>query len=154
MPDDQTKGQPRIGALTDPYRNYNFLLRIQGIAEARFTECRGLAVHVEPIRYRESGAGQVVRAMTGQLTYANLTLCYGLTSSLDLWNWMMASARGTVSRLQASVVMLDSSGTAEGMRWDLTNAWPCAWRGAPLDAMGRTVAIEEMELAYDTLERR
>lgn len=154
MPEEQTKGQPRVGALIDPYRNYNFLLRIQGIAEARFTECRGLAVQIEPIRYRESGAGQVVRALTGQTTYQNVTLAYGLTSSLDLWNWMMASARGTVMRLQASVVMLDSNGATEGMRWDLTNAWPCAWRGAPLDAMGRTVAIEEMELAYDTLERR
>lgn len=147
------EAQARVGAPVDPYRNYNFLLQIQDVAEARFTECLGLGVRIQPIRYRESGAGQIVRALPGPVDYAEVTLRYGLTSSIDLWNWMLAAARGTVQRRHVSVIMLDSDGAREGMRWNLLNAWPCEWRGAALDALGREAAIEELHLAFDSLDR-
>lgn len=149
MPD----AQARIGTPVDPYRNYNFLLQIQDVAEARFTECVGLGLRIQPIRYRESGAGQIVRALPGPVDYGEVTLRYGLTSSLDLWTWMQAAARGTVQRRHVSVVMLDSDGAREAMRWNLLNAWPCEWRGAALDALGREAAIEELHLAFDSLDR-
>lgn len=145
--------EPRLGSPADPYRNYNFLLQIQDIPEARFTECHGLAVRVQPIRYRESGAGQVVRALPGAVEYADVVLRYGLTLSADLWGWMLAITRGTVQRRHVSVVMLDQDGSTEALRWNLINAWPCEWRGAPLDANGREAAIEELRLAFDSLER-
>ena len=147
------EAQPKVGTPVDPYRNYNFLLTVQDIAEARFVECTGLGMRVHPIRYRESGASQIVRALPGPVEYGEVTLRYGLTTSLDLWNWLLASASGTVKRRHVSVVMLDPDGAKEAFRWNLINAWPCEWRGAPLDALGREAAIEEMHLAYDSLDR-
>jgi phage tail-like protein len=144
---------PKIGTAVDPYRNYNFLLSIQDIAEARFVECTGLGMRVHPIRYRESGTAQIVRALPGPVEYGEVTLRYGLTNSLDLWNWLLAAVRGTVLRRHVSVTMLDPDGSREAFRWNLINAWPCEWRGAPLDALGREAAIEEMHLAYDSLDR-
>jgi phage tail-like protein len=143
----------KVGAVVDPYRNYNFLLEIQDVAEARFTECVGLGVRVQPIRYRESGAGQIVRALPGPVEYAEVTLRYGLTDSTDLWTWMLTSVRGAVQRRHVSVVMLDAEGAREAIRWNLLNAWPCQWSGAPLDARGHEVAIEELRIAFDSLER-
>ena len=58
-----------------------------------------------------------------------------------------------MQRRHVSVVMLDPDGAREAFRWNLINAWPCEWRGAPLDALGREAAIEEMHLAYDSLDR-
>lgn len=156
MADQQSQSgaqQSRVGAPVDPYRNYNFLLSIQDVAEARFTECLGLGMRIHPIRYRESGAGQIVRALPGPVEYAEVTLRYGLTSSIDLWNWLLQGARGTVQRRHVSVVMLESDGVREAIRWNLINAWPCQWSGAPLDALGREAAIEELHLAFDSLDR-
>ena len=68
-------------------------------------------------------------------------------------NWLLAAVQGAVQRRHVSVVMLESDGATEAFRWNLLNAWPCEWRGAPLDALGREAAIEEMHLAYDSLER-
>ena len=147
------EAQPKVGTPVDPYRNYNFLLQIQDVAEARFVECTGLGMRVHPIRYRESGSSQIVRALPGPVEYGEVTLRYGLTTSLDLWNWLMAAAQGTVQRRHVSVVMLEPDGAKEAFRWNLINAWPCEWRGAPLDALGREAAIEEMHLAYDSLDR-
>jgi phage tail-like protein len=147
------EAKPKVGAPVDPFRNYNFLLQIQDIAEARFVECSGLGMRVHPIRYRESGAAQIVRALPGPVEYGEVTLRYGLTTSLDLWNWLLAAAQGNLQRRHVSVVMLDTDGSREAMRWNLINAWPCEWRGAVLDALGREAAIEEMHLAYDSLDR-
>ena len=147
------KPAAKVGVTVDPYRNYNFLLQVQDIAEARFTECTGLGMRVHPVRYRESGSGQIVRALPGPVEYGEVTLRYGLTNSLDLWNWLLLAAKGTVQRRHVSIVMLDADGSREAFRWNLINAWPCEARCAPLDALGREVAIEEMHLAYDSFDR-
>jgi phage tail-like protein len=147
------EAKPKVGTQVDPYRNYNFLLQVQDIVEARFVECSGLGLRVQPIRYRESGSAQIVRALPGPVEYGEVTLKYGLTNSLELWNWLVAITQGTVQRRHVSVVMLDTDGTREALRWNLNNAWPCEWRGVPFDALGREAAIEEMHLAYDSLDR-
>lgn len=137
----------------DPYRAYNFKLVIQGIAEGHFTQCSNLGVRVEAIKYREGGNNQVVRQIPGLVDYSEVELKYGLTASRDLWDWMMTAVRGSVERKNVSILMLDAEGVSEVMRWDLMNAWPSEWRGAPLDAMSQTVAIEKLTLVFESMER-
>ena len=83
----------------------------------------------------------------------SVTLRYGLTSSRELWDWLQSAAQGRVERKNVSILMLDSQGTSEVMRWNLIDAWPSEWHSASLDALSREVAIESMTLVYDTLER-
>jgi len=141
------------GTFVDPFRAYNFKLEIQGVTAGHFTGCSGLEVEVEPIRYREGGAGQVVHVIPGQVRYGDVMLRYGLTASTELWQWMLTAVSGTVERRNVSVLMLDSGGATEVMRWNLTNAWPSKWRGAPLDALNHEVAIESLTLVFETLAR-
>lgn len=141
------------GNWVDPYRAYNFKLLINNVTEGHFTEVIGLGVTVERISYREAGNSATVRAIPGRVTYPPVSLRYGLTSSMDLWEWLISAVEGRVSRRNVSVVMLDSSGTAEVTRWNLVNAWPQEWYGAPLDAMSREVAIETLVLAHEGLQR-
>lgn len=151
MASQPSSAQP--GVAPDLYRNYNFKLLIQGIAEGHFTECSGMGVRVHPIRYREGGTNQVVHVLPGAVDYADVTLRYGLTSSRELWDWFMAGVKGRVERKNVSILMLDSQGVNEVMRWDLINAWPSEWRGAPLDALQREIAIETVTLVFETLDR-
>lgn len=138
---------------TDPYRSYNFKLEIQGVTEGHFTKCDGLGVEVEVIRYREAGNNQIVHAIPGKATYQDITLSYGLTDSKELWEWMLEAVKGTVARKNVSILMLDSSGASEVTRWNLADAWPSSWKGAPLDTMGQEIAIESLTLVYEALER-
>ena len=137
----------------DPYRAYNFKLIIRGLTEGHFTECSGLGVKVEAIKYREAGNAQVVRRIPGPVEYADVTLRYGLTRSRALWDWFMTAVEGQVDRKNVSIVMLNSEGTREVMRWNLIDAWPSEWRGAMLDALSHEAAIESMTLVFETLER-
>ena len=141
------------GNLVDPYRAYNFKLLINNVTEGHFTSVAGLGVQVERIAYREGGNNSVVRAIPGRVTYAAVTLRYGLTASEELWSWLMSAVEGRVSRRNVSIVMLDSSGSTEVLRWNLINAWPQEWFGAPLDAMSQELAIESLVLAHEGLLR-
>ncbi|HYN88365.1 MAG TPA: phage tail protein [Ardenticatenaceae bacterium] len=138
---------------TDPYRAYNFKLVIQGVGEGHFTECSGLGVRVNVIRYREGGNNQVIHCIPGQVQYADVTLRYGLTASRELWDWMLTAVNGNVERRNVSILMLDSAGALEVMRWDLIDAWPSEWRGTVLDALTHEVAIESLTLVFEQLQR-
>jgi phage tail-like protein len=145
--------QPAAGAPVDPYRSYNFKLEIQGITQGHFTACNGLDIRVEPIRYREGGANEVVRVLPGPVEYGDITLSYGLTASHDLWDWLMTAVKGKVRRKNVSILLLDADGATEVMRWNLINAWPSHWQGTMLDTLSREVAIESLTLVFETLER-
>ena len=156
-PTDRAPAAPQSGAqpgtFVDPYRAYNFKLVVQGVTEGHFTECSGLGMKVEVIKYREGGTGQVVHCIPGRVEYADISLSYGLTNSRELFDWFMTAANGAVARKNVSIVMLDSSGATEVMRWDLFNAWPSEWRGSMLDALEQEVAIESLTLVFETLQR-
>lgn len=140
-------------AENDPYRSYNFKLEIGGVAEGHFTECSGLSVKIEPIAYREAGNHQLVRHIPGPVDYTTVTLKYGVTKSRELWDWLMKSAEGNVERRNVSILLLDSQGDNEVMRWNLVDAWPSEWQGAALNASEKSLAIETLTLVFDRLER-
>ncbi len=141
------------GQRFDPFRAYNFKLQIDGINEAHFTQCSGIGVKVNAIRYREGGEAQIVHQLVGPVEYAEVTLKYGLSISPDLWNWFQKSVEGTPDPKHVSIVMLGPGGVGERLRWNLNDAWPSEWRGAPLDALGREIAIESLTLVYESVTR-
>jgi phage tail-like protein len=143
---------PQTGVMTDPYRAYNFKLDIGGDTAGHFTEVTGLGARIESISFREGGDHQVVHRLAGRVDYMDVTLKYGLTASRSLWDWFQSGIRGTVSRKNVSIILMDSAGDREVNRWNLNGAWVKEWRAASLDALGQEVAIETMTLVYETLE--
>jgi phage tail-like protein len=139
-------------AVVDPYRGYNFRIEVEGLGEAAFSECTGLGASIQAIRYAE-GRSPVVRRIPGQVDYADVTLRYGLTNSPDIWNWIFEGLRGRVVRRNVSVILYDTTGTAEVMRWNLMQAWVSKWRAAPLDALGQEIAIETITIVFEQLDR-
>jgi phage tail-like protein len=141
------------GTFTEPFRSYHFKILIDGVSEAHFTECSGLGVRVRTIKYREAGAGQIVHSLPGPVEYSDVELAYGVTTSREIWDWLMSSISGNANRKNVSVIMLDNTGTQEVLRFNLIGAWPCEVVAAPLDALANTVAIERIRLTCEQIER-
>jgi phage tail-like protein len=70
-----------------------------------------------------------------------------------MWNWLQTAVQGRVERKNISLVLLDNDGATEAVRWNLMQSWISEWRGATLSALSSGVAIEEMVLVYETLQR-
>ncbi len=137
----------------DPYRNYNFKLEIGSATVGHFVECSNVGGRITVIQYCEGGDHPVVRKIPGRVEHADITLRYGLTASLDLWNWFQGVCDGNCERKNVSNVLLDSSGSKEVTRWNLYQAWPMEWNGAPLDARGKDVAVESITLTFEKMQR-
>jgi phage tail-like protein len=147
------EGGAQPGTQPELLRGYNFRMDINGVSEGRFTACDGLEVQVNALRYREGGAGPVVRRLPGPVSYGDVTLRYGLTTSRELWNWFMESVNGTPTRKNVSIIMTGPDGITEVFRWNLVDAWPSGWKGAALDALGQMVAIESVTLVFESINR-
>jgi phage tail-like protein len=145
---------PETGALVDPYRNFNFLVEIDGIARASFIECSGLEATTEVIETREGGNNTTVRKLPGKTTYSDITLKWGLTDSDELWVWRQQVIEGTIVRKHGSIVVYDLSNRKEVVRWNFVNAWPTKWDGPAFNATGKDIAIETLVLAHEGITRK
>jgi phage tail-like protein len=135
----------------DPFLVKNFLVEIDGVTSAAFSEVSGIDVSTDPIDYREGNAAEnAVRKLSGLNKFTNITLKRGLTQDLSLWNWMQNTLNGNVQRTSVSIVLLDQDRNPV-WRWSLTNAWPCKWAGPALNAQSNDVAIETLEICYEGL---
>ena len=138
----------------DPYANFAFLLEIDGITSAGFSECSGTNAEITPIEYREGNEGLTTRKLPGLSKFGNVTLKRGVTQDLELFNWFNAGASGDVDRKQTmSIVLLDET-RIEAVRWNLLNAWPCKYVAPDLKGDAGEIAIESVELCHEGLIRQ
>jgi phage tail-like protein len=139
---------------TDPYANFNFLLEIDGITNAGFSECSGLNMENTPIEYRE-GADTFLtpRKQPGLMKYGNITLKRGITQNPELVTWLVATEAGDVERRTVSIVLLDEL-RQEAVRWNLREAWASKWMGPDLKANASEMAIETLEITHEGLVRQ
>lgn len=133
----------------DPYASYNFLVEIQGVTQAGFSEATGFNVEDTPIEYRE-GADKVlhVRKQPGLVKYGNITLKRGMTTTNELLDWLKKVENGEVERQQVTITLLNEK-RDPAWKWDLLEAWPCKWTGPDLKANAAEVAIETLEICHE-----
>ena len=140
------------GDVVDPYRNFNFLVEIDGITQAGFMDCTGFGADNAPIEYREGGENTTVRKLPGLTKYPNIQLKWGLTDSRDLYDWFREIVQGKVDRKNGSIILRDLDGT-ERVRWNFVRGWPTKWDGPDFNAKGTDVAIETLDIAHEGIER-
>lgn len=141
-------------AKTDPWRNCRFLLEIDGISQAGFREVTIPDTAQDPIEYREGDEAPTVRKVPGLIKYGNVTLKWGLTDSLDVYNWRKAIEDGQTAdnRKNVAVVVLDEVGE-EAARWEFTRAWATKYDAPDLNATANEIAIETLEIAHEGMKR-
>ncbi len=117
-----------------------------------FSEISGLESEVKPIEYRH-GDSKVFSPikMPGLRSVGNVTLKKGIfTKDSIFWDWFDQSKLNIIKRMTVIINLLDEN-TAPKMTWTLTNAWPTKLTGTDLKSDSSEVAIESLEIAYETL---
>lgn len=150
---------PALETVVYPFTAFNFSIEISKegdanrLCNAAFSECDGLEMTMDVKTIREGGGnGRVVR-LTGMVNYAQLTLKRGMTASTDLWEWFSAVVIDPSIRASAEVVVLAPNG-AERARFVLERCVPVKLKAPALNAKDGTIAIEELQLAYESLTRK
>lgn len=143
-----------------PFTAFNFSVEINvpdvspKVCNASFSECDGLEMTQEVKTIREGGNnGEQIR-LPGPHSFGQLTLKRGMTASFELWDWFAATVTRPTLRADAEVVLLAADGQTERARFILTRCLPVKLKAPALNAKDGMVAIEELQLAYQSLTLR
>lgn len=139
----------------DPFGNFRFRIELDGIQQAGFSEATIPDSTSDPIEYRE-GTDAVLfnRKLAGLAKHSNLVLKWGITTSMDLYNWRKMVEQGKVAaaRKNIAVTLIDEEGN-DAARWEFGNAWPNKYKAPDMNAKGNEVAIESIEIVFESMQR-
>jgi phage tail-like protein len=139
------------GDRNDPYSAFNFLVEIDGVTVAGFSECSGLDTETEIIEYRNGDEDITKRKLPGLKSFTNIVLKRGFTQSRELWQWRKKVMDGRTERQPGAIVLLNEAREA-ALRYNFREGWPSKWQGPALNAGSSEVAIETLEIACEAIE--
>ncbi len=140
-----------------PFTNFNFAveIKVEGVAQqvvdAAFSECDGLEMTMEVKTIREGGNNGKQIRLTGPMAFGQVTMKRGMTKNFELWDWFNLMLTNESLRADAEVVIFASDGETERARFLLSRCVPMKLKSPALNAKDGAVAIEEFQLAYETL---
>jgi len=143
-----------------PFTAFNFAVEIirvdqsAPLVNAAFAECDGLEMTMEVKTLREGGNNLRQIRLAGPLAFGQLTLKRGMTSNFELWTWMTDLQRDPSLRAEAEVVLLAPDGQTPRARFGLSRCLPVKLKAPALNAKDGMIAVEELQLAYESLELR
>ena len=117
-----------------------------------FQEVSGLETEAQVIEYRAGNSSIFAPIkMPGLQKVGNVTMKKGIfVTDSKLWTWFSSIAMNTIARSTVVVNLLDETG-APRMIWTLNNAFPTKLTGTDMKSDGNEVAVESVEIAYETL---
>ena len=117
-----------------------------------FQEVTGLENEAQVIEYRSGNSKSFAPVkMPGLQKVGNVTMKKGIfVTDNALWTWFSSITMNTIARSTIVVNLMDETG-APRMIWQLNNAFPTKFSGTDLKGDGNEVAIETIEIAYETL---
>jgi phage tail-like protein len=140
-----------------PFTNFNFSveLRVKGVlprvCNAAFSDCDGLEMTMEAKTIKEGGNNAQLHRVAGLLAYGTLTLKRGMTATFDLWDWFAKVVEDPSLRADGEVVVLAQDGVTERARFVVERCLPVKLKAPTLNAKDGAVAVEELQLAYESL---
>ena len=128
---------------------FRFTVEIEGINHAVFTECALPPVGWDVLEVKEGGQNEYVHQFPGRRKSGKVTLKSGLGTA-DLITWYQKCMDQLWVRKDVTITLLDVA-RQPVISWKLSKAFPSSWSGPSLKTDANTVAIESLELAFQTL---
>lgn len=134
-----------------PLPKFYFSVQIGGRTMS-VQEVSGLDTETTPIEYRHGDSPSFYPIkMPGLGRVGNVTLRKGIfVNDTGFWDWYDQIKLNTIARETVVINLLDETANPK-MTWTLNNAWPTKITGTDLKSDGNEVAVESLEIAYETL---
>ena len=132
----------------DPHLANRYVVDIEGVAVAGFSEVTGLDFESEVESFRVGGQRTYEEQLAGQTKFpSRLVLKRGIADTDALWKWHQDVVEGRIVRRKVTIVLNDSTG-AKQRKWAFREAAPVKWVGPQLRGAASEIAIETLELVH------
>lgn len=135
-----------------PLPKFYFSVALGSDDKVTFQEVTGLESETKVIEYRHGNSPIFYPIkMPGLGRVGNVTMRKGIfVKDSKFWDWYSEIKLNTIERRTVVINLLDETGTPK-MVWTLNNAWPTKITGTDLKSEGNEVAVESVEIAFETL---
>ena len=135
-----------------PLPKFYFTVQLGDDKSINFQEVSGLESETKPIEYRHGNSPVFYPIkMPGLGRVGNVTMRKGIfVNDKRFWDWYNEIKLNTIKRRTVVISLLDQTG-APKVVWTLNNAWPTKITGTDLKSEGNEVAVESVEVAFETL---
>ena len=135
-----------------PLPKFYFSVTLGADDKVSFQEVDGLESETQVIEYRHGNSPIYAPIkMPGLAKVGNVTMRKGIfVNNNKFWAWYSEIKLNTIARRTVVVNLLDETGNPK-MVWTLNNAFPTKVTGTDLKSEGNEVAVESIEIAYETL---
>lgn len=135
-----------------PLPKFFFTVTLGDDDTVSFQEVDGLDSETQVIEYRHGNSPVFYPIkMPGLGKVGNVTMRKGIfVNDNKFWDWYNEIKLNTIARRTITISLLDEEGNPR-MTWSLNNAWPTKITGTDLKSEGNEVAVESVEIAYETL---
>jgi phage tail-like protein len=146
------------GSRNDPLPVFCFKVDLHlasgGTASAFFKSVSGLAYETEAVELKVGGLNDSTWKLVGQTKWKNLIFKRGFTADSDLLTWRQGwMDRSAMSRVDGTIMQLDSTMKQTLATWTFKKGWPCKWELSEMDASKSELAIETLEIAHHGLKK-
>ncbi len=173
MPATVVDSLSRTSVISDPLRNFKFLVNInhrangRNLAQLGFMSVSGLNVETSVIAYRQGGYNTTTQKMPGQSDFTPLTMSRGvMVNTPHAYEWVRqifsviqgsgtyAPRKGADFRCNIDIFVLAHPYTRNRkvpikLRFKVYNAWPASIGFSDLDAGGNAVMLEQMVIQHE-----
>ena len=147
----------------DPYKNFKFRVKVDGVYVAGVSKVSGLKRTTEPVKHREGGDPSTSRKSPGRTEYEAITLERGCTHDpvFEQWAnkvWHYAGGPGgetslKVFRKDLLIEVYNEAGQPV-LTYRVYRCWVSEYHALPdLDANANAVAIQSIKLENEGWER-
>lgn len=126
--------------------SFRFLVAVDKIPVAAFTECSLPTLELEVEEVKEGGLNTYVHQLPGRRKPARITLKKGVGSTVYLVPWYIKGFEESFSRKQVTITLLNAL-LMPVMVWFIEDAYPTKWTGPELKSDNNAIAIHSLELA-------
>lgn len=135
-----------------PLPRFYFSVQLGDDKDVTFQEVTGLQSETKPIEYRHGNSPIFAPIkMPGLASVGNVTMKKGIfAKDAKFFQWFSEIKMNTVKRRTVVINLLDEGGKPT-MTWTLNNAWPTKITGTDLKSDGNDVAVESIEIVFETL---
>jgi phage tail-like protein len=139
-----------VGKPVEIHAGFRFVVKVDNVNTAAFTECVLPRLQVETEDIKEGGLNEYIHRLPVRVNAGTVTLKHGVTKSDELLNWYMDVLKGQIKNAtrDVMVVIFDSTRKIRIATWTFSKAYPIRWGGPTLRSSDSAVAIEEIELAH------
>jgi phage tail-like protein len=145
----------------DPYRNFQFRVKIDNQYVAGLSKCSSLKRTTEVTQWREAGDPSTSRQLPGKTKYEAVTLEAGLTHDLTFENWanlvhnFQGDAAMSLRNFRKDIIVDVFNEAGQKVHsYKLFRCWVSEYQALPdLDANANAVAIQHIKLENEGWER-